>query len=416
MLSQVQHSPGLRMNVALRIGSESLLGEPGSSQETGQIARVQIFDACNSVEPVWRHLERNGAIKTPYQSFDLLSSWQRHIGSKTGVTPFIVAGFDSAGEAAFLWPLGRASAGPVNILSFLGGKHANFNFALWRRDLVDSITADDIGTVLTQIAATRKADILSLLRQPCSWEGFVNPFSRLPHQASPSGSLRLTITERGEEQLKQMLSSAARRKLRAKERKLRTLAGYRYVQATTPADVSRFLDAFFPLKSAHMKAQALPNIFAAPCQQSFLRDACLIGLADGSPLIEIHAIEADSELLALFAAINDGKRASGMFNTYTLSGNAKQSPGLVLLTNLISSLADRGVGGFDLGVGEASYKAVFCKEPEPLFDSFLPLTPLGKLAAVAASTGCHVKRQIKQNNSLRNLVQFLRQGFASRQS
>jgi CelD/BcsL family acetyltransferase involved in cellulose biosynthesis len=105
-----------------------------------------------------------------------------------------------------------------------------------------------------------------------------------------------------------------------------------------------------------------------------------------------------------------------MFNTYTLSDNARQSPGLVLLVDIIRDLADRGMHGFDLGVGEATYKTFFCKETEPLFDSFLPVTALGRLAAITASAGGHVKRQIKQSRVLWNLARTLRQGFASKQS
>jgi CelD/BcsL family acetyltransferase involved in cellulose biosynthesis len=161
-----------------------------------------------------------------------------------------------------------------------------------------------------------------------------------------------------------------------------------------------------------MKAQALPNIFGDPCHEAFLRDACQQGLATGNPLIEIHAIEGDGEMLAVFGIINDGRRSSGMFNTYTLSDHARQSPGLVLLVNVICDLADRGVQGFDLGVGEAKYKTFFCKEPEPLFDSFLPLTPLGRVAAVTASASGHLKRQIKQSGALLRLVQTIRSSFS----
>jgi CelD/BcsL family acetyltransferase involved in cellulose biosynthesis len=113
-------------------------------------------------------------------------------------------------------------------------------------------------------------------------------------------------------------------------------------------------------------------------------------------------------MLAIFGGVNDGRRSSGMFNTYTVSDNARQSPGLVLLVNVIADLADQGVQSFDLGVGEARYKTFFCKEPEPLFDSFLPLTALGKLAAMTASASGHVKRQIKQNNALLRLVHTIR--------
>ena len=72
-----------------------------------------------------------------------------------------------------------------------------------------------------------------------------------------------------------------------------------------------------------------------------------------------------------------------MFNTYTLGENARHSPGLILLMHMIGECADRGLRSFDIGVGEAHYKSFFCKEPEPLFDIFLPLTPRGRLAAPA---------------------------------
>jgi CelD/BcsL family acetyltransferase involved in cellulose biosynthesis len=403
------------MNVAIRIDHPQERSEPDFMPGAGRFANIQIFDDLTSVEPIWRQLERDDAVKTPYQSFDFLASWQRQLGTPAGVTPFVVVGFDDAGKPAFLWPLGHARTGPINIVSFLGGKHANFNFALWRRDIVESITADDIRAVLARFAATRyRADILGLVRQPQSWEGYVNPFSLLPHQVSPSESLRITITARGEEQIKRMLSPAMRGRLRSKARRLQQLPDYRYLRATTAVDVDRLLDAFFPLKAAHMKAHGLPNLFTDPRHEAFLREACHLGLAEGKPLIELHVLEGDGELLALLAAINDGRRSSGMFNTYTMSDNARHSPGLVLLIDVVADVAERDVKSFDLGVGEAKYKSFFCKEPEPLFDSFLPLTPLGKLAAVTASTSGRVKRQIKQSNVLWNLIRTLRQGFAAK--
>ncbi len=384
---------------------------------TGRIARVEILDDLSLAEPIWRRLEREDALTTPYQSFDLLAAWQRQVGAPMGVTPFVVVGFDAGGKPAFLWPLGRMRKGPLNVVSFLGGKHANFNFALWRRDVVKNITADDIGAVIAQIAAGGyQADVFSLLRQPLSWEGIVNPFAFLPHQPSPSESLRLGLDASGAALIKRVLSPAMRARLRTKERRLQRLPGYRYQQATTAAEADRLLDAFFALKAVHMTARALPNIFAEPRHEAFLREACHQGLAAGKPLIEIHALECDGELLALFAGINNGRRFSAMFNTYTQSDHARQSPGLVLLVHIIANLADRGMQSFDLGVGEARYKTFFCKEPEPLFDSFLPLTPLGRLAAISGRFGYRVKRHIKRSRTLWGLVQRFRQGLPARRA
>src|SRR5581483_7107082 len=134
------------------------------------------------------------------------------------------------------------------------------------------------------------------------------------------------------------LSSAMRGRLRTKERRLRQLDGYRYFRATSAAEVDRLLDVFFPLKAAHMAAMGLSNIFAEPGQENFLRECCHHGIADGKPLIELHALETANELLAVFAGITDRRRFSGMFNTYTRSDNARQSPGLILLTHIVANL------------------------------------------------------------------------------
>ncbi len=398
------------MNVAIRIAAER--AKPDRASGAGRIARIEVLDDLAVAEPIWRRLEREGALMTAYQSFDLLAGWQRQIGTPTGVTPFVIVGFDASGKPAFLWPMGRAKRGPVNVISFLGGKHTNFNFGLWRRDVVENITADDIRAVFARLAAQGyPADVFNLLRQPRSWEGVVNPFAFLPHQVSASESLRLALDAPGAALIKKVLSPAMRGRLRTKERRLQKLPGYRYLRATTAAEADRLLNAFFSLKTAHMAAQALPNIFADPRQEAFLREACHHGLAAGEPLIEIHALECDGELLALFAGINDGRRFSAMFNTYTQSDSARQSPGLVLLIHIVANLADRGLRSFDLGVGEARYKTFFCKDPEPLFDNFLPLTPLGRLAAVVGRYGYRMKRQIKRSRRLWRLVQTIRQGL-----
>ena len=383
--------------------------QPATLLPAGWLSHVEIFDELPAVEPVWRSLERDDAVKTPYQSFDLLSLWQSYIGAPDGVLPRIVVGYDRNAKPAFLWPLGRTAFGPLAILSFLGGKHANFNYALWRQDILEIVSADDIRAILGHVAAGRHGDLLTLHRQPQSWDGFANPLALLPQQPSPSESLHLTITARGEDQLSEILSSTMRGQLRSKERRLQKLPGYRYLRATTPGEIDRLLNNFFPLKAAHMQAQSLPNTFADPRHEAFLRHACQRRLPSGAPLIDIHAIEGDGDMIAIFGAINDGRRSSGMFNTYTLSDNARQSPGLILVTHVITDLAERGVHTFDLGVGEAKYKTIFCKEREPLFDSFLPLTPLGQLAALTARAGGRLKRQIKQNENLSGWLQKLRQ-------
>jgi CelD/BcsL family acetyltransferase involved in cellulose biosynthesis len=157
-----------------------------------------------------------------------------------------------------------------------------------------------------------------------------------------------------------------------------------------------------------MAAQQLPNVFADPGIEDFIRDACATKLAGGGHAIDIHALQCDEEVIAIFAGVADSNRFSMMFNTYTLSGNAKYSPGLILMRDIIDHYAERGVTSLDLGIGSDDYKRLFCKDDEPIFDSFVPLSIRGRVAAVALSSLMRAKRLIKHTPALMQIAQRLR--------
>jgi len=54
---------------------------------------------------------------------------------------------------------------------------------------------------------------------------------------------------------------------------------------------------------------------------------------------------------------------------------------------------------------------MFCKDDEPIFDSFIPLTPRGGLAAGAIAALHRGKRMVKQNQTLFRIAQRLRQAL-----
>src|SRR5689334_9812583 len=106
------------------------------------LARLEVLHTMTAAEPSWRWLENGPALSTPYQRFELLAAWQRHVGTRSGVEPAIVVGFDPQGQPLFVWPFGRMRKGPLTIMGFLGSKHANFNLPLWRRDFLASTGKD----------------------------------------------------------------------------------------------------------------------------------------------------------------------------------------------------------------------------------------------------------------------------------
>ena len=199
-----------------------------------------------------------------------------------------------------------------------------------------------------------------------------------------------------------------RSRLRNKERKLAKLKGYRYARASTTQDIDRYLDAFFAQKSAKLVALGIEDVFAQPGVAGVRPHRLPRTASDGDPVIELHALEGDGEMLALFSGIHDGRRFTSMFNSHTASDHARYSPGLILLQHLVTDCADRGFDSFDIGPGEARYKTFFCKEKEPIFDSILPLSGRARKLAIPMRVLFRAKAAIKRNALLWRIASSVR--------
>ena len=385
---------------------ESRTADAPAWSKTNGIASVDFLGDLSRAETVWRSLENQQHLSTPYQRFDFLRPWQQLVGEREGLRPFIVIAYDRERRPLLLLPLALCQLRGIRIARFMGGKHATFNMALWDRDFAAEATRADLDALISAIRERSEADVLAFGQQPLRWRDLPNPMALLPHQASANDCPLKTIVP-GTSPTAQV-SHSLRRRLKTKERKLQMLPGYRYRLATSDTDIKRLLDAFFDIKPQRMAEQRLPNVFAEPGVEDFIRDACMATLAGGGRVIDIHALECEDEVIAVFAGVADGDRFSMMFNTYTISGNSRHSPGLILIRNIIDHYAKGGYRLLDLGVGADGYKRLFCKDNEPLFDCFIPLNARGAVAAAAMSGINRIKHYVKHSPSLLDLVQGLR--------
>src|SRR3954466_111388 len=360
--------------------------------KASRIAAIDIVHDLAAAEGVWRSLEGAQTSFTPYQRFDFLSPWQRQVGEPEGLTPFIVIAYDAERRPLLLLPLTLRHAYGARCAGFMGGKHSTFNMALFDRDFAASATQADLERLISAIAQRSEADVLTLHQQPARWRDMPNPFALLPHQPS-ANDCPLLVMQPGAAPAA-LVSNSFRRRLKGKERKLQSLPGYRSHVASSEADITRLLDWFFRVKPLRMAEQKLPNVFADPGIEDFVRGACTAPLSGGKHAIDIHALECDEEVIAIFAGVADGHRFSMMFNTYTMSANAKYSPGLILMRCIVDDYASRGISALDLGIGDGDYKRMFCKDDEAIFDSYIPLTTRGRLGALGLSSVAHAKRMV----------------------
>ncbi len=374
--------------------------------KASRIASVDFLDDLGRAETIWRGLENQQHFSTPYQRFDFLHPWQQLVGGHESLRPFIVVAYDRERRPLLLLPLALYQAHGLRVARFMGGKHTTFNMALWDRDFAKAATRADLDALISAIRERSEADVLAFSRQPLKWRELPNPMALLPRQASANGCPLITIEPGASPAAR--ISHSLRQRLKSKERKLKTLPGYRYHHATTGAEIERLLDAFFRIKPQRMAEQKLPNVFAEPGVEDFIRSACMTPLASDRRVIDIHALECDNEVIAIYAGVDDGHRFSMMFNTYTISDNSRYSPGLILIRNIVDHYAERGYRALDLGVGSDGYKRLFCKGNEPIFDCFIPLSLRGTVAAAAMSTVNRAKHFVKHTPALLRVAQRLR--------
>lgn len=384
----------------------SRTAESPARSKASRIAHVDLVSDIAEAEAVWRAFEEPGHLFTPYQRFDLLGSWARSVGEREGACPFVAIARDAQRTPLALLPLALRQGHGVRTACFMGGKHTTFNMGLWNAEFAAQAVSADLDVLFAPLRD--QVDVLALTQQPKRWHDQQNPFALLPQQSAINGCPLLAMEPGGPPASR--ISNSFRRRLKSKEKKLQTLAGYRYLLATTDADVTRLLDWFFRVKPVRMAEQKLPNVFAEPGIEQFIRSACLAPRGEGR-VIDIHALECKDEVIAIFAGVADGQRFSTMFNTYTMSEHARFSPGLILMRYIIDRYAERGYRSLDLGIGTDEYKRMFCKDDEDIFDSFVPLTSRGKLAAMAMSSLNYGKRLVKQNQMLFDLARRLRQAF-----
>jgi CelD/BcsL family acetyltransferase involved in cellulose biosynthesis len=388
---------------------ESRTAEALAWPRARRIASVDVLSDLSQAEPIWRGLEGRQQFSTPYQRFDFLEPWQRQVGERENLLPFIVIAYDAERRPLLLLPLALKTRHGVRTACFMGGKHATFNMALWDRDFAAAATVADLDELMSGIRAQSGADVLALTQQPRRWRDFPNPMALLPNQPSVNDCPLMTMVP--DQPPTTRISSSFRRRLKGKERKLQTLPGYRYGVAATEAEIKRLLDWFFLMKPLRMAAQKLPNVFAEPGVEDFIRIACMTPLPGGGRVIDIHALECDEEVIAIFAGVADGHRFSMMFNTYTMTENSRYSPGLILMRSIVDHYAGHGYHALDLGIGSDDYKRLFCKSDEPIFDCFMPLSLRGKAAAAAMSGINRTKRLVKHNQPLFHMAQKLRSAF-----
>jgi CelD/BcsL family acetyltransferase involved in cellulose biosynthesis len=367
------------------------------------LARIQALDDLAAAEPLWRRLEQAGATATPYQRYEWVAHWYHNVGRTNGAAPLIVVGLDRNDAPQVIVPLIAERRHGARIATFFGGRHSNLNMPIWTDDVAADLTEARLRAILGEIATAHRIDLFALIGQPPVWRGATNPFAALSGQPSADDVYFGTIKPNQRPPRPPLPSG-----LRKKERQLMKIDGFRYAPAETPADIARVLTFFRAQKATRFAAHGIRNVFEENGVMEFIEAACRDGLAQGRPVIELHALEGGGDLLAIVGGVCDRNRFSVMFNSITAGPYARKSPGIILMSHVIANCASRGLTSFDLGAGRAEFKAHFCSGAESRFDCYLAYSLRGRGLAAAMRTASALKRALKARPGLMNAIAAVR--------
>ncbi len=310
---------------------------------------------------------------------------------------------DAAQRPTALLPLGLQRQGALRIAGFVGAKDSNFNMGLFTPGV--SWSRPVLTTLLRRAAAASGPgiDLFALRNQPLAWEGHANPLAALPHQASPSFAYKTTLVRDGEAFLQTHLSREARKKIRQKRNRLAALGPVTVVEGGATAEAADVIDAFMEQRAARNLAMGF-GIDDLPMLRRFLDRA-----AGPDGPITFYGLRCGDRIVATLGGLRHAGRFSGMLTSFAAESDiARASPGELLLADVITRHCAAGFSTFDLGIGEARYKETYCPEVEELFDSLVPVTARGHIAAQGEALRLRAKRAIKQSRWAWPLAQKLR--------
>lgn len=373
---------------------------------TGVKARydVAIHRDLASVEAIWRSLEQR-CVLTPYQRYDWVAALvaaDAEAGSELAI-----AVIRTGTHALGLLPLALVRSGGLTRAHLLGVKQSNSDWLIAEPGFQPGAEAlRDIFRAVSQ--AVGGIDLLSLSNLPSTWQGHANPLLVLPHAPAASNLYTATIGPTPVPYIEHRLNTKRRSNIKRGMRRLAEQHGeVRLVHVQDATMLERVHQAFLDQRGARFAEMGVDNIFARAPFLDLFRDLTAASFGKHRPALCLHALMAGDEIVATSWGLQSGDHYSQYINSTTAGPAARYSLMGILVAELMDALTVTGITTFDMGLGDFEYKVEWT-EPEPVYNSLVPLTLKGRMASATVGWRDAGKRVIKQTPALWRIAQWIR--------
>ena len=368
--------------------------------------RVDIFDSMAPLELEWRALERDD-LNSLHQSYDWCAAWVENFER-----PLAIIRGSIGDHVAFILPLEIIRSRGTRRAEFIGGHHNNINTGLFSARFLANGELTPVQLDTISAALRSKVDVAILRNVPLEWRGRKSPLASLTSIENQNHAFQMPFLGSFEASLKQVNAKRRRKKFKHQSRLLDARGGYEYVIAD-PDQQDALLDLFFRQKAARFKDAGLPDAFNDVRIKAALH--AMLRRQEGDVLnatLQMHALrlkgEHEGHIPAIAALSRKGDHVICQFASINEALVAEASPGELLFWLMIERLHRESVALFDFGIGDQIYKRSWCPMETVQYDLFLPVSGMGRLAAVTQRSITRTKVAIKSNRKLYSFVQRLR--------
>lgn len=370
---------------------------------SGQTAMADLeWSVARDFEDVrdsWRQLQRS-AVLTPFQSLEWSEAWYEIIGRNRGFTLRIVTA-EKAGRVVLLFPLVLSTKRRLRQLTWIAGHWNDYNVPVVDASeyaRFSQLAAADFWREVARLVP--EADLFCLPKQPWEFGGRRNPFV-LPGclETDSAHAIALGCTW---EEFQERCSKSSRRRVRKKQNQLlrKGKVDYRIVEGA--AERQQAIGLILKWKSDQLEARGARNPFEDREFTDFLQN-----LAARWPDLQVHLLTLDKNPIAGVLALAE-ERSSIIYQMCFDPAHDRQSPGRLLLQEMMQKHIQDGKAFLDFGYGDEPYKVKLTDKRMSLYRGLGGLGLLGKLACFAQKRKLQVERFVKSRRSLLELYYTMR--------
>ena len=371
-----------------------------------------------AIEQTWCAFEQT-ADCSPFQTYDWLSAWQRHIGAHNGVTPAIVLA-RRGDDILMLLPLAVQGGTFARRLTFLGQDLCDYNAPLLARDFVSAIAPKSFDDLWHEIRALLQAtpasrhDSIAFEKMPETIGAQPNPLLCLDVRLNPSGAYETILGTDWEQFYSAKRSSSTRRRDRTKVKRLGELGEVKFVNPEASAELALTLDALVRQKSKSFARMGVANIFERPGYTAFFQE--LATAPRMRALVHLSRLDVGPSWAAVNLGLTFRNGYYHILASYDDGEVSRFGPGAAHLRELLRYAIARGLKRFDFTIGDEPYKRDWCESEQRLHDYSAAVTWRGWPSAAVSGSWRRVKRAIKQTAPLWNAVVRVRSALAALRS